>query len=105
MGRIVFKENIDNIVLEFLKKSFMDILFFVFFKVDICKGFFWLNGEIFQRSFVELVIEKWSLDNIEICEFRLRFLECSFGYFLMFKCVMCVNCYGLKRLIRVVVKE
>lgn len=105
MGRIVSKENIDNIVSELSKKSSMDILFSVLSKVDICKGFPWSNGEILQRSSVELVTEKWSLDNTEICEFRLRSPECSLGYPPTSKCAMCVNCYGLKRSTRAAAKE
>lgn len=105
MGKIVSKETIDNIVSEFSKKSSLDILFSVLSKVHICKGLPWSNGEILQRSSVELVTEKWILDNTEMGEFRVRSPECSFVYPPTSKCAMCENCYGLKRSTRAGAKE
>ena len=106
MGKIVSKENIDNIVSELSKKSSLDILLSVLSKVDICKGFTWWNGEILQRSSVEqLVTEKWLLDNREIGECRVRSPECSLVYAPTSKCEMCEKCYGLKRSTRAAAKE
>ena len=104
MGKIVSKENIDNIVSELSKKSSLDILFSVLSKVDICKRFPF-NGEILQRGSVELVTEKWILDTTEIAEFRVRSPECSLVYAPASKCAMCENCYGLKRSTRTAAKE
>ena len=104
MGKIISKQNIDNIVSDLSRKSSLDILFSVLSNVDICKGFPW-NGEILQRSSVDLVTEKWILDNTEIVEFRMRSPECSLVYAPASKCAMCENSYGLKRSARVAAKE
>ena len=91
LGKIVSKDNIDNIASELSKKSSLDILFSVLSKVDICKGFP-CKGEILQRSSVELATEKWILDTTEIVEFRVRAPECSLVYAPASKCAMCENC-------------
>ena len=105
VGKIVSKENIDNIVSELSKKSSLDILLSVLSKVNICKGFPCSNGEILKRSSVELVTEKWILDKREIVEFRVRSPECSLVYAPTSKCARCEKCYGLKRSTRAAAQE
>jgi len=96
MGKIVSKENIDSIASELSNKCSLDILFSVLSKVDICKGFLCSNGEFLRRSSVELVTEKWILDNTETVEFRVRSPKCSLVYAPTSKCAMCENCYDLQ---------